>query len=72
MGTARAFRSFFRDSLAHILVGNRYYYAWVGFLLAIIAVIIVMVRFANDPRMADLLRPLREAIEHARANSPTH
>jgi len=37
MGTARAFRSFFRDSLAHILVGNRYYYAWVGFLLAIIA-----------------------------------
>jgi len=41
-------------------------------LLAIIAVIIVMVRFANDPRMADLLRPLREAIEHARANSPTH
>ena len=37
MGTARAFRSFFRDSLGHILVGNRYYYAWVGFLLAIIA-----------------------------------
>ena len=37
MGTARAFRSFFRDSIGHILVGNRYYYAWVGFLLAIIA-----------------------------------
>jgi molybdopterin-containing oxidoreductase family membrane subunit len=37
MGTGRAFGSFFRESIRRILVGNRYYYLWVGFLLAVIA-----------------------------------
>jgi len=37
MGTVRAFRRFAQDSLGHILVGNRYYYAWVAFLVLLIA-----------------------------------
>ena len=38
MGTPRAFRCFLKDSLGLILAGNRAYYAWLGFLLTLIAV----------------------------------
>jgi molybdopterin-containing oxidoreductase family membrane subunit len=37
METLRALSRFAKDSLGHILFGNRYYYAWVGFLLLLIA-----------------------------------
>lgn len=38
METLRTFRRFTLDSLRLILVGNRYYFTWVGFLLILIAV----------------------------------
>ena len=38
METLRAFRRFILDSLRLALVGNRYYYAWVGFLLLLMAI----------------------------------
>jgi molybdopterin-containing oxidoreductase family membrane subunit len=38
MESLRAFPRFIKDSVGHILSGNRYYYAWVGFLLLLIAV----------------------------------
>lgn len=38
MDTLRNFRRFALDSVRLALVGNRYYYAWVGFLLLLIAV----------------------------------
>ena len=38
MGTPRAFRCFLKDSLGLILAGNLAYYAWLGFLLTLIAV----------------------------------
>jgi hypothetical protein len=45
-----------------------FYWLLVGVgILAVIALIVIMIRFANDPRMADLLRQLRDAIEQARA-----
>ena len=37
MGTVRRFSRFGLDSIRLVLAGNRYYYAWVGFLLALIA-----------------------------------
>ena len=37
MNALRALRSFVLDSLGRIFQGNRYYYAWVGFLLLLIA-----------------------------------
>ncbi len=36
MPTLRAFRQFAQDSLRLMLVGNRYYYLWIGFLLLLI------------------------------------
>ena len=48
-----------------------FYWLLVGVgILAVIALIVIMIRFANDPRMADLLRQLRDAIEQARAAPP--
>ena len=37
MESLRAFPRFIQDSVGHILRGNRYYYAWVGLLLLLIA-----------------------------------
>jgi len=39
-------------------------------LIAAIAVVVLLVHFANDPRVADLLRQMREAFEHARTAAP--
>jgi len=38
METLRSFRRFVQDSARLMVVGNRYYYAWVGFLLLLMAV----------------------------------
>ena len=37
MESLRAFPRFIKDSVGHILSGNRYYYAWVAFLVLLIA-----------------------------------
>jgi len=39
-------------------------------LLGAIAVVVVLVYFATDPRVADLIRQMREAFEQARAAAP--
>lgn len=39
-------------------------------ILALIALVVVLIRFADDPRVADLLRQLRESVDHARQTAP--
>ena len=38
-------------------------------ILTVVAVLVIALRYANDPRVADLLRQVRQAVEQARAAS---
>lgn len=48
-----------------------YWLVMVMMVLAVFALIFVLIKFANDPRVADLLRQFREAVEQGRSTAPS-
>ncbi len=56
---------------AGIALAIFYWLTIVLVLLAVIAAVVILIRYANDPHVADFLRQLREAIERGRSAART-